>query len=183
MVRLSLLRPGSAGRTHQNKIARSRSRDRHDRRAVLACSGRIRPISGCLWRCRWSGEPKCTKRHRGSEFCRELRGRTVCFCCGCGSWCHDRRPSLWHFCAGVVPLLALATPIATPLLINQLPWGLLQKTQTRKMPDLAVVARTPFWSFCAGQRQDRPRADHGRNIETTPECRVCLFPTTVPTAV
>ena len=38
MVRLSLLRPGSAGRTHQKKIARSRSCDRHDRRAVLACS-------------------------------------------------------------------------------------------------------------------------------------------------
>ena len=50
------------------KIARSRSRDRHDRRALLACSGRIRHISGCLWRWRWGGEPKCTKRHRGSEF-------------------------------------------------------------------------------------------------------------------
>ena len=29
------------------------------------------------------GELKCTKRHRGSGFCRELRGRTVCFRCGC----------------------------------------------------------------------------------------------------
>ena len=34
--------------------------------------------------------------------------------------------------------------------------GLLQKTQTRKMPDLAVVARTPFWSFFAGQRRIGP---------------------------
>ena len=34
--------------------------------------------------------------------------------------------------------------------------SLLQKTQTRKMPDLAVVARTPFWSFCAGQRRIGP---------------------------
>ena len=41
-------------------------------------------------------------------------------------------------------------------LIKQLPWGLLQKTQTRKMPDLAVVARTPFWLFCAGQRRIGP---------------------------
>ena len=30
---------------------------------------------------------------------------------------------------------------------------------------------------------DRPRADHGRNIETNAEYRVCLFPTTVPAAV
>ena len=41
-------------------------------------------------------------------------------------------------------------------LIKQLPWCLLQKTQTRKMPDLAVVARTPFWLFCAGQRRISP---------------------------
>ena len=41
---------------------------------------------------------------------------------------------------------------------KKLPWGLLQKTQTRKMPDLAVavVARTPFWLFCAGQRRIGP---------------------------
>ena len=32
-------------------------------------------------------------------------------------------------------------------------------------------------------KTDRPRADHGRNIETKPECRVYLFPTTVPAAV
>ena len=39
--------PGlSVGRT--KKIARPRSCDRHDRRAVLACSWRIRHISGCL---------------------------------------------------------------------------------------------------------------------------------------
>ena len=58
------------------------------------------------------------------------------------------------------PLL-LATPIATPLqcgrpqrsgllflklLLSALPWpwGLLQKTQPMKLPDLAVVTRTPF---------------------------------------
>ena len=85
MVRLSLLRPGSLSRTDQKQMARSRSRDRHDRGAVLACSRRARRISGRLWRWRWDGDPKSTKRHRGSEFCRELRGRTVCFCCGCGS--------------------------------------------------------------------------------------------------
>ena len=28
--------------------------------------------------------------------------------------------------------------------------GIPQKTQTTKLPDPAVVARTPFWSFCAG---------------------------------
>ena len=32
-------------------------------------------------------------------------------------------------------------------------------------------------------KADRPRADHGRNIETKPECRVYLFPTTVPATV
>ena len=85
MVRLCLLRPGSLSRTDQKQMARSRSRDRHDRGAVLACSRRARRISGRLWRWRWDGDPKSTKRHRGSEFCRELRGRTVCFCCGCGS--------------------------------------------------------------------------------------------------
>ena len=40
--------------------------------------------------------------------------------------------------------------------IKQPPRGLLQKTQTTKFPDLAVVARTPFWSFCAGQRRIGP---------------------------
>ena len=46
--------------------------------------------------------------------------------------------------------------VSGPQMIKQLPWGLLQKTQTRKMPDLAVVARTPFWLFCAGQRRIGP---------------------------
>ena len=32
-------------------------------------------------------------------------------------------------------------------------------------------------------KTDRPRADHGRNIEPKPEYRVYLFPTTVPAAV
>ena len=32
-------------------------------------------------------------------------------------------------------------------------------------------------------KADRPRADHGRNIETKPGCRMCLFPTTVRAAV
>ena len=41
-------------------------------------------------------------------------------------------------------------------LIRQLNWGLLQKTQIRKMPSFPVVARTPFWSFCAGQRRIGP---------------------------
>ena len=41
-------------------------------------------------------------------------------------------------------------------LIKQPPRGLLQKTQTTKFPDLAVVARTPFWSFCAGHRRIGP---------------------------
>ena len=66
--------------------------------------------------------------------------------------------------------------------------GIPQKTQTIKFPDLAVVARVPFWSFCAGQRRIGPgqkTTDHGRNIEieTKPECRVYFFPTTVPAAV
>ena len=51
VVRLSLLRPGSAGRTDHEKIARSRSCYRHDRGAVLAFSQRARRISGRLWRC------------------------------------------------------------------------------------------------------------------------------------
>ena len=38
VARLCLLRPGSLSRTDQKQIARSRSRDRHDRGAVLACS-------------------------------------------------------------------------------------------------------------------------------------------------
>ena len=73
MVRLCLLRPGSLSRTDQKQIAMSRSCDRHDRGAVLACSRRIRHISGCLWRWRWGGDPKRTKRHRGAEFCRVHR--------------------------------------------------------------------------------------------------------------
>ena len=32
-------------------------------------------------------------------------------------------------------------------------------------------------------KADRPRADHGWNIETKSEYRVYLFPTTVPAAV
>ena len=40
--------------------------------------------------------------------------------------------------------------------IRRLNWGLLQKTQIRKMPSFPVVARTPFWSFCAGQRRIGP---------------------------
>jgi hypothetical protein len=35
--------------------------------------------------------------------------------------------------------------------------GLLQKTQTSKLPNLTTCARTPFWSFCAGQRRIGPR--------------------------
>ena len=35
-------------------------------------------------------------------------------------------------------------------MIRQLNWGLLQKTQIRKMLSFPVIARTPFWSFCAG---------------------------------
>ena len=46
-------------------------------------------------------------------------------------------------------------PGATQM-IRQLNWGLLQKTQIRKMPSFPVVARTPFWSFCAGQRRIGP---------------------------
>ena len=41
-------------------------------------------------------------------------------------------------------------------MIRRLIWGLLQKTQIRKMPSFPVVARTPFWSFCAGQRRIGP---------------------------
>ena len=40
--------------------------------------------------------------------------------------------------------------------IRQLNRGLLQKTQTRKLPNLTTCARTPFWSFCAGQRRIGP---------------------------
>ena len=40
--------------------------------------------------------------------------------------------------------------------IRQLNWGLLQKTQIRKMLRFPVVARTPFWSFCAGQKRVDP---------------------------
>ena len=41
-------------------------------------------------------------------------------------------------------------------MIKQPPRSLLQKIQTTKLPDLAVIARTPFWSFCAGQRRIGP---------------------------
>ena len=41
-------------------------------------------------------------------------------------------------------------------MIRQLNWGLLQKTQIRKMLSFPVVARTPFWSFCAGQKRIGP---------------------------
>ena len=34
--------------------------------------------------------------------------------------------------------------------------GLLQKTQTSKLPNLTTCARTQFWSFCAGQRRIGP---------------------------
>ena len=40
--------------------------------------------------------------------------------------------------------------------IRQLNRGLLQKTQTSKLPNLTTCARTPFWSFCAGQRRIGP---------------------------
>ena len=42
------------------------------------------------------------------------------------------------------------------VLIRQLNRGLLQKTQNRKLPNLTTCARTPFWSFCAGQRRIGP---------------------------
>ena len=45
VVRLCLLRPGSLSRTDQKQMARSRSRDRHDQGAMLACSRRARRIS------------------------------------------------------------------------------------------------------------------------------------------
>ena len=62
--------------------------------------------------------------------------------------------------------------------------GLLQKkAQIRKMPGLLMVVRMPFWSILCRAKAGRPRADHGRNIETNPEYRQCLFPTTVPAAV
>ena len=37
----------------------------------------------------------------------------------------------------------------TPV-VRSLARGIPQKTQTSKLPDPAAVARTPFWSFCAG---------------------------------
>ena len=36
------------------------------------------------------------------------------------------------------------------VLVKSLARGIPQKTQTSKLPDPAAVARTPFWSFCAG---------------------------------
>ena len=46
--------------------------------------------------------------------------------------------------------------IAYDYMIRQLNRGLLQKTQTSKLPNLTTCARTPFWSFCAGQRRICP---------------------------
>ena len=45
--------------------------------------------------------------------------------------------------------------------------GLLQKTRTIKLLDLAVVARTRFWSFCAGRRRiGRDQATGGTYKQT-----------------
>ena len=56
--------------------------------------------------------------------------------------------------------LCLSSPSATlyhcafrksaRLMVRSLARGIPQKTQTSKLPDPAAVARTPFWSFCAG---------------------------------
>ena len=54
------------------------------------------------------------------------------------------------------PIRELSSRPWDATLIKQPPRGLLQKPQTTKFPDLAVVARTPFWSFCAGQRRIGP---------------------------
>ena len=56
----------------------------------------------------------------------------------------------WNLIA-VAKILGLETPV-----INPLPWGLLQKTQTSKLPNLATCARAPFWPSCAGQRRIGP---------------------------
>ena len=64
------------------------------------------------------------------------------------------------------------------------PGGFYRRPKPGKIPDLAVVARTPFWLFCAGQmggsaHQGRSRTAH-RNKPRVPGV---LFPTTVPAAV
>ena len=41
-------------------------------------------------------------------------------------------------------------PAAEIHVVRSLARGTPQKTQTSKLPDPAAVARTPFWSFCAG---------------------------------
>ena len=44
-----------------------------------------------------------------------------------------------------------STRTYTPLVVRSPARDIPQKkTQTTKLPDPAVVARTPFWSFCAG---------------------------------
>ncbi len=67
-------------------------------------------------------------------------------CCGCAGRAGAVRAA--HSAAYVRVLLSCV--------IGPLPWSLLQKTQFRKMPSFPVVARTPFWSFCAGQRRIGP---------------------------
>ena len=61
-------------------------------------------------------------------------------------------------------------------MIRQLNWGLLQKTQIRKMPSFPVVARTPFWSFCAGQRRIGPGQITDGTYKQTPSAGYLNFP-------
>ena len=60
-------------------------------------------------------------------------------------------------------------------MIKSLPWGLLQKTQIRKMPSFPVVARTPFWSFCAGQRRIGPGQITNGTYKQTPKNAGCVY--------
>ena len=71
----------------------------------------------------------------------------------------ERNEGISNYAKSVLTLSSLhlgAWHPGSSAMIKQPPRGLLQKTQTTKFPDLAVVARTPFWSFCAGQRRIGP---------------------------
>ena len=72
-----------------------------------------------------------------------------------------RRQRFLHYVSEDYAWLRLITlkrkaPRQTEKVIRQLNRGLLQKTQTSKLPNLTTCTRTPFWSFCAEQRRIGP---------------------------
>ena len=72
--------------------------------------------------------------------------------------------------------MALGSGAARSAMIRQLNRGLLQKTQTSKLPNLTTCARTPFWSFCAGQRRIGPGQITDGTYQQTPSAECVYFP-------